>query len=300
MDIKDLKELKKALKLTTAQLAYMADLPVGTVSKIMTGETKNPSYATIDKLNKVLLHEEMLQRLEHYKNALLKYIKEHPEETVDQLNFERKYRKENDLNDAPIPFSSKETYSSESLGNLAVDVNGRMSRDLYKEIGEDRQLELIDGHVIVNEAPGVSHQQMVQGLAGIIENYIKKKTGKCRVFSAGVNVMLNEDMDTSVIPDLVILCDDSILKEEGIIGAPDWIIEVASKSTRQRDYNTKMHKYMCAGVHEYWVVDPIKEKVSVFIQGEPMMVYVYGFNDEIPVSLYDNDLKICVGKIKLL
>ena len=300
MDIKDLKERKKALKLTTAKLAYMADLPVGTVSKIMTGETKNPSYATIEKLDKILLHEEMLQRLDHYKNALLNYIKDHPEETVDQYKFEKSYRTEYNLNDDPIPFSSKKTDPSESFGNLAIGSTVGISLDLYRKIGEDRQLELIDGHIIVNEAPGVSHQLMVQGLAGMIEEYIKKNNGNCWVFSAGVNVMPDEDMNTSVIPDLVILCNDDILKEERIIGAPDWIIEVASKSTRQRDYNTKMHKYMCAGVREYWVVDPLKEKVSVFIQGEPMMVYVYGFSDEIPVSIYNNDLKIRVGQIRLL
>ena len=300
MDIKDLKERKKALKLTTAQLAYLADLPVGTVSKIMTGETKNPSYATIEKIDRILLHEEMLQRLEHYKNSLLNYIREHPEETVDQLVFERNYKKEHELNDTPIPFSIKGANSSVNFGNLAIRRTDRITLTIYKEIGEDRQLELIDGHIIVNEAPGVSHQLMVQGLAGIIEEYIKKNNGKCRVFSAGVNVMPDEEMNTSVIPDLVVLCNDDILKEDGIIGAPDWIIEVASKSTRQRDYNTKMHKYMCAGVREYWVVDPLKEKVSVFIQGEPMMVYVYVFSDEIPVSVYNNELKICVGKIRLL
>ena len=51
MNVSDLKKRKKALKLTTKELAYMAELPVSTVSKIMTGETKNPSYLTVDILD---------------------------------------------------------------------------------------------------------------------------------------------------------------------------------------------------------------------------------------------------------
>ena len=46
MNADDIRKRKKALKLTTKELAYRAELPVSTVSKIMTGETRNPSYVT--------------------------------------------------------------------------------------------------------------------------------------------------------------------------------------------------------------------------------------------------------------
>ena len=42
--IDEIRQRKKKLKLTTYQLALLAELPQGTVSKILTGETKNPSY----------------------------------------------------------------------------------------------------------------------------------------------------------------------------------------------------------------------------------------------------------------
>ena len=42
--IDEIRQRKKKLKLTTYQLALLADMPQGTVSKILTGETKNSSY----------------------------------------------------------------------------------------------------------------------------------------------------------------------------------------------------------------------------------------------------------------
>ena len=55
-----------------------------------------------------------------------------------------------------------------------------------------------------------------------------------------------------------------------------------------------MYKYMSGGVREYWIVDPEKEKVTTYIEGEPMMAYIYNFDDEIPVYIYDGRLKIRV------
>ena len=115
------------------------------------------------------------------------------------------------------------------------------------------------------------------------------------MFNVGVNVFIDEDDYSLLIPDLVVLCDDSKLNDDGILGAPDLVIEVISKSTRRLDYNDKMHKYMHAGVREYWIVDPEKERVTVYIAGEPMMAYVYSFDDDIPVGIYDGKLKLCIN-----
>lgn len=72
--IDEIRQRKKKLKLTTYQLALLADLPQGTVSKILTGETKNPSYLTIEKIDETLQHEEMKARLEAYTTAMHKYL----------------------------------------------------------------------------------------------------------------------------------------------------------------------------------------------------------------------------------
>ena len=289
-EIKKLKDRKKALKLTTAHLAYLADLPVGTVSKVMTGETKNPSYITIDKIDRALLHEEMLLRIKKYRELLMDYIKNHQDENVDQKEFEKKYREDNNLNDAPIPYAIPILHEND--GNLALRKDDRVDVSILNEIGEDKLIELLDGHLIFNEAPGIIHQRIVQNLGKVLDKYISSNKGKCQMFNVGVDVRLDEDEYTSLIPDVLIVCDGEKVHDDAIYGAPDFVIEVTSPSTRHRDYNEKMHKYMVSGVREYWIVDIEKEKVTTYIEGEPMMAYIYSFDDEIPIYIYNGQVKI--------
>lgn len=70
MDIELLRMRKKNLKLTTEKLAKLAGLPVGTVSKIMTGETKNPTVVTIEKIDNALSQVEMRRRVDKYKKLI--------------------------------------------------------------------------------------------------------------------------------------------------------------------------------------------------------------------------------------
>ena len=65
-------------------------------------------------------------------------------------------------------------------------------------------------------------------------------------------------------PDISVICDKSKLDDRGCVGAPDWIIEIASPSTKRTDYGVKLFKYRSAGVREYWIVDPLKNLILVY------------------------------------
>lgn len=75
----DIRNRKIALGITTAELAYLAELPIGTVSKIITGETKNPKLLTIEKLDSALTKEESRRRISAYLQAMKDYYEAHPE-----------------------------------------------------------------------------------------------------------------------------------------------------------------------------------------------------------------------------
>jgi Uma2 family endonuclease len=45
---------------------------------------------------------------------------------------------------------------------------------------------------------------------------------------------------------------------------PDWVCEVLSPSTMQRDLGYKLHTYHRARVGHYWVAEPIGEILSVY------------------------------------
>ena len=53
------------------------------------------------------------------------------------------------------------------------------------------------------------------------------------------------------------------------------------------DYFTKLFKYRTAEVREYWIVDPMKELVTVY-QFEKETMEQYSFDEDIPVGIYDN------------
>ena len=79
------------------------------------------------------------------------------------------------------------------------------------------------------------------------------------------------------------------------MGAPDWIIEIVSPSSRYMDYFTKLMKYRNAGVREYWIVDPLKNRIMVY-NFEMETVEEYTFSDKVKASIYNN-LEIDFSKI---
>ena len=96
-----------------------------------------------------------------------------------------------------------------------------------------------------------------------------------------------EDNRNYVEPDISIICDKSKLTEKGCLGAPDWIIEIVSPGSRQMDYFTKLFKYRTAGVREYWIVDSLKNRITVY-NFELESTGEYNFNDSIKVGIYED------------
>lgn len=120
----------------------------------------------------------------------------------------------------------------------------------------------------MSPAPTRRHQEIVGEMHRQIANYLKNK--ECNVYITPFDVRLSEDysdtnvIDTVVQPDLSIFCDLKKLDDKGGIGAPDWIIEVLSPSTKDKDINTKLLLYQKYGVQEYWIVDPDKNIVYTY------------------------------------
>ena len=59
----------------------------------------------------------------------------------------------------------------------------------------------------------------------------------------------------------------------------------------------KLFKYRTAGVKEYWIVDPLKDRITIYYLPNDFMEE-YSFHDKVKVNIYD-DLEIDFGKIQL-
>ena len=87
-------------------------------------------------------------------------------------------------------------------------------------------------------------------------------------------------------PDISVICDLSKLDDKGCHGAPDWIIEIVSPSSKPRDYLTKLLKYRTAGVREYWFVNSDKQMIMVY-NFEKDNGEQYNWGEAVPVGIYE-------------
>lgn len=161
---------------------------------------------------------------------------------------------------------------------------------------QGQRAELIDGIIYNMTPPNRIHQKLVNRLSQKITNYIDSKQGSCEVYPAPFAVFLNEDDKTYVEPDISVICDKSKLNEQGCNGSPDFIIEIVSPSSRKLDYAAKMTLYLNAGVREYWIVDPAKERTTVYRFEEDAAPVIVPFLQPIEVGIY-NDLIITVSEL---
>ena len=191
----------------------------------------------------------------------------------------------------------EQIFTEQSVASYKTDRNGSYTLDDYYALPEDQRVELIDGYFYTMLSPTFGHQSIAGEIHRQIANYIMEHNGSCRPFIAPVDVQLDCDNKTMVEPDVGIICDTSKIKRFGIYGAPDFVLEVISPSTKKRDYALKLSKYMEAGVREYWIVDFVQAKILVYyFEGDNYPV-IYGFDKPVPVNIYGGDLAIDLSNI---
>ena len=145
-------------------------------------------------------------------------------------------------------------------------------------------------------SPDRIHQCISMFLSAEIFSYIRGKRGGCGVYTAPFSVFLYPDnKKKSVEPDISVICSRDKLSDRGCEGAPDWIIEIVSPASEEKDYGRNRVKYCDAGVREYWILDWVKDKVTVFgfERGE---ITEYSFSDKVKVGIYE-DLEIDFAEI---
>lgn len=174
----------------------------------------------------------------------------------------------------------------------------------YNEYLDPPVTELIEGKTyLMSPKPRIRHTAVVGRLYRIFADYLEGKT--CTAWPDNVDVFLDDK--NCYVPDVMIVCDRSKIKNDGIHGAPDLVVEVLSHSTAQHDRGKKMEAYARAGVKEYWIVAPLERTIEVYLQKDGRLVLDAVYNDvpawelermepedraeirsDIKVSLYDD------------
>ena len=262
-----LKQRKEELGLSIEDISKKSGVPFGTVQKVFSGATKRPRFQTMTKLAMALKKEV------DYRDILAdSYRNDKPEPVI--------------IRDAAYAYGVKNEHYYPRQGHYTLDD--------YYALPDEQRVELIDGVFYDMTAPTPVHQLIGGEIFRQIANYINENKGPCVPFCAPTDVQLDglKDNRTMVQPDVFILCRKKLLQKSHIIGAPDFIAEVLSPSTRKKDMTKKLQKYTDAGVREYWLVDPDKGRVIVYDLEHDCQTFIYTFHDLIPVHIYNGDLKI--------
>lgn len=162
---------------------------------------------------------------------------------------------------------------------------------------DEMRAELIDGEMFIMQSLGEPHQDILGELFWIIKSYLKRNNRRCKAYM-GLGAFIKRDEYNYLIPDISVVCDRDRLSPKGCQGAPDWVIEIVSPSTRKRDYERKLPLYRETGTREYWIVDRKRDAVFVHRFERGGEAEQYNFSDCIKVGIYD-DLYIDFSELEL-
>ena len=284
MTLEEMRKIKDKRGYSFAVLSKYSGVPAITLRKIFSGMTKNPRQATLDAIERVLTSDENV-----YRGKAHDYIQNRADFHGDMK-----------VADEGPAFGGSEsggTHNHQPRNKR----QGEYTLEDYYALPEDVRAELIDGELFIMEVPYLVHQDITSYVHMVIYNYIRKNKGNCKVYESPIDIQLDMDDKTMVEPDVVVICDKDKIKRKKICGAPDFVLEVLSKSTKGKDMLLKSYKYIEAGVSEYWMIDPDKKLLIKydFSEGEsiPMIKALKG---QEPVLTFNGKLLIDLEEIEAI
>lgn len=151
------------------------------------------------------------------------------------------------------------------MGVLAKKTKYPEFQEMEIPEGDTSIYELINGEIVKRASPNTPHQRASTNLFLRIGIYnLEKKIGQ--LFHAPYDVYLDEE-NAGIQPDILFVTHerDFVIRENnGIVGAPDLIVEILSKGTTGKDRGDKKDIYEQFAVREYWIADPQNRSIEVY------------------------------------
>lgn len=153
----------------------------------------------------------------------------------------------------------------------------RLAEYLVYSDGGDTRYELVAGELVPMALPTGRHVQIQNFLSQVFEAEIARQQLPWTTIqgSPGIQSPRGNRWATVRIPDGVVLPLEQwqeMGSREALIRLEDppplLVVEVVSEASRAADYRAKRAEYCVLGIGEYWIVDPLEEKVSLLLLHE--------------------------------
>lgn len=134
----------------------------------------------------------------------------------------------------------------------------------YAKVHENQKAEFIRGKVVIHSPVMKRHNDATGALYSLIRSYVSKnKLGFTGIEKIMVSLTRND-----YEPDICFFSNEKakdFTPDQKLFPAPDFVVEVLSKSTAKIDRTTKLEDYEQHGVTEYWLIHPKKQTLEQYL-----------------------------------
>jgi len=140
---------------------------------------------------------------------------------------------------------------------------GTWTVEEYLALNTNHLVEFSAGYLEVLPTPTVAHQQILLVLCRNLWTFVTKQ-GLGEVLFAPLPVELWSEKFRE--PDVIFIAATKVPSANATyLRNVDLVMEVVSPDDPDRDYKTKRQEYAQAGIPEYWIVDPLKNLITVLV-----------------------------------
>jgi Uma2 family endonuclease len=141
----------------------------------------------------------------------------------------------------------------------------------FAEVQEGYLVELARGYLVVSDEITYAHSMQSAQIRGKLScyHYANPKSFCLALDSASCKLLI-PGWESERHPDIAVYLSKPKGKKDRTMWRtwiPELVIEIASETTRDRDYTQKRDEYWTLGVKEYWIVDAKLKHVRVLRRG---------------------------------
>lgn len=132
----------------------------------------------------------------------------------------------------------------------------RTAMEVFELLPTGTLCEVINNTLYMSPAPTPKHQRLSGQIHSAFARRIEESNLRGELFVAPIDVYL--DGENAFQPDLLYIESRNLAIidwEKGIMGAPDFVIEILSKGNPEQKMDEKKAVYEKHGVQEFWIIN---------------------------------------------
>jgi len=170
--------------------------------------------------------------------------------------------------------------------------------------GTDTRYELVNGELVPMSLGTGQHGGVAEFLNDNFRSEVQRLGLEWTSKQMLIGVRIPRGRDTSRIPDIVVISLSQwrdLRNREAVIELneqpPLLVVEVVSESTKTTDYRAKRVEYNVRDIPEYWIVDLLNNKITVFTLVEELYEPVEFTGSDRIVSGTFPELELTVDRV---